>query len=546
MRRWWQEISGLVLPAVCGGCGVPRTPLCDKCARELYGRLPRRARPDPEPAGLPPVHAAALYADAVRAVLLAHKERGALGLARPLGIALAAAVRAAVAHGEGEGGWGEGEAPLVLVPVPSSRSAVRARGHDPARRIALAAAAELRRTGTEARVLPVLRRRRGVADQEGLGARERARNLAGGLVVAAGAAGAAQGGRVVLVDDLMTTGASLTEAARALAAAGVVGGRSGPGSGRRVRALRRVGPGPADPGGGPPGAVSPVAGESPAGPGARDPAAPTGPRPVDGRFGRGASVRVPAGDGPHRFVGAGSGAAGARPEPVRSGAVPVAGGVSGFPGAPEAGEQREWSGPGARGDTEPAGGRVGAASDTYSSGGGAVPRGGSAPGSGSVLVPGLGPSGRRRTPQRVPAALWPQPGGAGARRGGDSGSVVRRGRFSVTGGPRSATDSGMGAGRDAWQDPYRSPDCCELPGHAVPTAPPAPTTPPAPDGPSSDSVPASLSPDRPGPPGDSGAAPAATRPARAAVARAGRDGWPYPVVAAVVAGPVGGTGQGRY
>ncbi|MFI1397881.1 ComF family protein [Streptomyces sp. NPDC020681] len=213
MRGWWQEISGLVLPAACGGCGAARTPLCGECADALYGSVARRARPVPEPAGLPVVHAAAPYADAVRAVLLAHKERGALGLAGPLGVALAGAVRLSVDFAARSPG------PLLLVPVPSARRAVRARGHDAARRIALAAAGELRRTGTEARVLPVLRQCREVADQAGLTARQRVANLAGALVVAAGGGRLLEGGRAVLVDDLMTTGASLAEAARALRAA---------------------------------------------------------------------------------------------------------------------------------------------------------------------------------------------------------------------------------------------------------------------------------------------------------------------------------------
>ncbi|MGW4205712.1 ComF family protein [Streptomyces sp. NPDC004726] len=214
MRRWWQEICGLVLPAACGGCGAPRTPLCEKCAHELYGSAARRTRPVPEPAGLPAVHAAAPYADAVRAVLLAHKERGALGLARPLGVALAGAVRAAVPP------VGRAAGPLLLVPVPSARRVVRARGHDAARRIALAAAGELRRTGTEARALPVLRQWREVVDQSGLTARERTENLAGALRAVAGADRLLESGRVVLVDDLMTTGASLAEAARAVREAG--------------------------------------------------------------------------------------------------------------------------------------------------------------------------------------------------------------------------------------------------------------------------------------------------------------------------------------
>jgi predicted amidophosphoribosyltransferase len=182
--------------------------LCPWCREELAGPGPRRVRPHPEPPGLPAVHAAAPYA-----VLLAHKERGALSLAGPLGSVLAGAVEAAA------GRWdASGTGPLLLVPVPSSRRSVRARGHDPTRRIALAAAGRLRRRGRAARVVPVLRQRRNVADQSGLGARGRFANLAGALEVVPGGARLMEGGRVVLVDDLMTTGASLTEAARALSA----------------------------------------------------------------------------------------------------------------------------------------------------------------------------------------------------------------------------------------------------------------------------------------------------------------------------------------
>ncbi|MFD9396452.1 ComF family protein [Streptomyces sp. NPDC060000] len=217
VRRWWQELAGLVLPAECGGCGSARTVLCPQCRTTLGGAQPFRVRPVPEPPGLPAVHAAARYADEVRAVLLAHKERGALALARPLGAALAGAVRAGVGEGVGEGPRAPGG--VLLVPVPSARAAVRARGHDPARRIALAAAGELRRAGVPARVAAVLRQRRAVADQSGLGSRQRLDNLVGALTVVPGGARVLCGGPVVLVDDVITTGASLAEAARAVRAA---------------------------------------------------------------------------------------------------------------------------------------------------------------------------------------------------------------------------------------------------------------------------------------------------------------------------------------
>ncbi|WP_189813665.1 ComF family protein [Streptomyces olivaceoviridis] len=237
MRGWWQDLTDLVLPADCAGCGAPRTALCPRCRATLHGSAPRRVRPVPEPAGLPVVHAVAPYAAEVRALLLAHKERGALTLTGALGTALAGAVRASLGAGGGaavraDGGAragadrgghvGAGSAgwpwrgPVLLVPVPSARWAVRARGHDPVRRMALAAAGELRRTGTAARVAAVLRQRRAVADQAGLDARRRLANLAGALEVGPGGGRLLGGGPVVLVDDLMTTGASLAEAARAL------------------------------------------------------------------------------------------------------------------------------------------------------------------------------------------------------------------------------------------------------------------------------------------------------------------------------------------
>ncbi|MEU6557884.1 ComF family protein [Streptomyces sp. NPDC046915] len=223
MRGWWQDLTDLVLPAECGGCGRPRTVLCQECRAALSGAVPRRVRPVPEPPGLPAVRAAAPYGDEVRAVLLAHKERGALTLTGALGAALAGAVRAGLPAAGRTGGRAGG--PVLLVPVPSARRAVRARGHDPVRRIALAAAGELRRGGTPARVVAVLRQRRAVADQSGLDWRRRLDNLAGALEVTAGGARLLGGGRLVLVDDLITTGASLTEAARAVREALVRDGR---------------------------------------------------------------------------------------------------------------------------------------------------------------------------------------------------------------------------------------------------------------------------------------------------------------------------------
>lgn len=220
----------LVLPQSCAGCSGPGTRWCGLCAdvlAELAVRPLGRAAPDPVPAGFPPAAAAAAYGGPVRGALLAHKERGQLGLVDPLGVALAAAVRCL-----------SPPAGVVLVPVPSDPRSVRARGHDHARRLAGRAARQLRAEGVSASAVALLASGRVVADQAGLGAAGRAANLEGALH----ARRRLDGLTVVVVDDVVTTGASLTEAARALSAAGarVHGAATVAATGRRRVARRPV------------------------------------------------------------------------------------------------------------------------------------------------------------------------------------------------------------------------------------------------------------------------------------------------------------------
>ncbi|MCM3924266.1 ComF family protein, partial [Frankia sp. AiPs1] len=110
----------------------------------------------------------------------------------------------------------------VLVPVPSSAAARRRRGFDHLALLCSAAATVLRRHGHRVGVAPVLRPVRRLADQAGLGAAARAANLAGAFELANPArAVLPAGARVIVVDDVLTTGATVGEAVRALRAASV-------------------------------------------------------------------------------------------------------------------------------------------------------------------------------------------------------------------------------------------------------------------------------------------------------------------------------------
>jgi predicted amidophosphoribosyltransferase len=217
----------LALPAECAGCGLLPGLLCRNCAAALAAPA-RPAWPRPSPAGLPPPWAIADYDGPVRAALLAHKEQGRAALARPLGGALARSVRAALASTQEEGAPSDQlpvgrNAGVVLVPMPSRRGAVRERGRDPTLAIARRAAQLLRVEGEDASVRPVLRMAGTVQDQSGLDAQARAANLRGAVLLPDRwvARLSHDGTRVVLVDDIITTGATLAAAAVTLRRTGI-------------------------------------------------------------------------------------------------------------------------------------------------------------------------------------------------------------------------------------------------------------------------------------------------------------------------------------
>lgn len=206
------RVLDLLLPLRCVGCAVRGSLLCEACLVVA----PADRTPFPGPEGLPVCWSATLYEGAARQAILHYKERGRTALAAPLAQALAFTIATAVPRG-----------PLVVVPVPSARRAVRARGHDPVGRLAALAVRHLAGLGRAVTLRADLRQSRRVADQAGLSAAQRAANLASSLRVAqAGGAplSGCSGPPVVIVDDVVTTGATLAEAARAIREVGAAVG----------------------------------------------------------------------------------------------------------------------------------------------------------------------------------------------------------------------------------------------------------------------------------------------------------------------------------
>ncbi|MFJ1457688.1 ComF family protein [Nocardia sp. N2S4-5] len=202
-----RTLLDLILPQACGGCGVVGTGWCASCAGCLAGP-PRRVRPRTDP-GVP-CWALGPYSGPPRRAVLAAKERGRRDLAAPLGLALA----------RGLDGLRSRDRPLLLVPAPSRRVAARRRGGDPVARAARVATGWL----SDSRCAPVLATRPGVRDSVGLGPLDRRRNLRDGIRATGDSLLAllrCPNVEVVLVDDVLTTGATARESVRALARAGV-------------------------------------------------------------------------------------------------------------------------------------------------------------------------------------------------------------------------------------------------------------------------------------------------------------------------------------
>lgn len=208
-----------MLGSACVGCAAAGRVLCRRCE----AALPRRghvAWPTPTPPGLAVPYAAGEYAGLLKALVNEHKEHRVLALAAPLGRVLSDVVHDVVSDRRERGG---AVGSVLLVPVPSRGSVVRQRGHDPLLRVVRQATGRLRRHGTNATVHRLLLSSRQVRDQSTLGAAARAANLAGSMRCRRGSSRRlpVAGALVVVVDDVLTTGATAREAQRALEDDGV-------------------------------------------------------------------------------------------------------------------------------------------------------------------------------------------------------------------------------------------------------------------------------------------------------------------------------------
>lgn len=188
VRAALADAASFWFPVACAGCGTLDIDVCGACRRAIVPSL----RHDVLAPGVEVVSALPFEGPVAR-IIRAFKGEGRTGLARVLAPALAHALAAAPPE-------------ATVTTVPASRSADRRRGYRPVDLLA-------RRAG--ARPVPLLRVHRTAADQRGLDRARRQINVAGVFT-----ARTPPRGVVVVVDDVLTTGATLRAAATALRGAG--------------------------------------------------------------------------------------------------------------------------------------------------------------------------------------------------------------------------------------------------------------------------------------------------------------------------------------
>jgi len=206
--RWRDAVADLFVGAACSGCGRSGVGVCPAC-RASCGSYPHLVERVPRDAATiwPLTLAACRYEGPVRGLVSARKDRGASHIT-----GLFADRLSELLTGLAECGGMVDVASVALVPIPSDAAAVRARGYDHAGSLAASVARRWRWASPSVSPETCLTRVRRIADQAELGVEGRWRNQAGSMVCRTGPR------PVILVDDLVTTGASLAEASRAVVA----------------------------------------------------------------------------------------------------------------------------------------------------------------------------------------------------------------------------------------------------------------------------------------------------------------------------------------
>jgi predicted amidophosphoribosyltransferase len=201
-----KSLAELIFPSRCIGCSQLGISICSTCRKSWHSHIYHRTIKVLDTSY--PVISAIEYSPIASRVLMRAKEANQEAADQLLVGALSHSLRYFLKN------FGFGD----LVPIPSRRSATRKRGRDFMQEITDSVA-----ENESIKSLQILQHQRAVRDQSQLNSQQRSRNIAGAFSTSFNLAEVRDSGNIgplIIVDDLVTTGATLAEAIRALRTAG--------------------------------------------------------------------------------------------------------------------------------------------------------------------------------------------------------------------------------------------------------------------------------------------------------------------------------------
>jgi predicted amidophosphoribosyltransferase len=197
------SLKELIYPNICICCGKTGAKICHNCSKYWL------AKPNKSKVGNNCLFFVTTYDETTSPIILAAKELGSREAVKLIAVSITSSISFAILN------LGLSQ-PIYLVTIPSQLSEIRRRGRDHIEDLVQEVITQLRQQNIDAIYLPILKPVKKIKDQSDLNGLQRKENMSHAFIVKTSPISQSA---VILIDDLVTTGASIQEGVRALAEA---------------------------------------------------------------------------------------------------------------------------------------------------------------------------------------------------------------------------------------------------------------------------------------------------------------------------------------
>ena len=203
MLKSIHSLKELIYPNICLSCGKTGAKICHNCSKYWL------AKPNKSKIENNYLFFVATYDESTSPIILAAKESGSREAVKLIARSIACSISFAISNLDIS-------KPINLITIPSQLSAIRKRGRDHIKDLVLEVIIQLDQQNIDAIYLPILKPIKKIKDQSNLNGLQRKENMSHAFIAKSSPISQSA---VILIDDLVTTGASVQEGVRALAEA---------------------------------------------------------------------------------------------------------------------------------------------------------------------------------------------------------------------------------------------------------------------------------------------------------------------------------------